>query len=121
MLENNENRGKSRDSMFLLADVNVEGVDAPINVRVRNLSAGGMMAEAAISDLIRGSALKVNLRNIGEVPGTIAWTKHGAFGISFDNPIDPKLARKPVGVKSDENITPRYIRPISTKGRAGLS
>jgi len=120
MLEKNENREKSRDSMFLLAEVKAVGASEQINVRVRNLSAGGMMAEGK-ADLERGTALTVRLRNIGDVPGQVAWTKQGAFGISFDTPVDPKLARKQVGTNKSESSLPRYARPLGKKGRTGLS
>lgn len=116
MLQNSENRGKLRDSMFLLADVSVEGRTEVISVRVRNLSAGGMKAEAK-PNVVQGDQVIVNLRNIGDVPGTVAWIKPSSFGISFDEPIDPKLARKPVANNSDDKVMPRFVRPIPVKER----
>lgn len=87
-----ETRNIARDSLFLMAQVEVEGDGASRHVKVRNLSAGGMMAEGD-APVMRGSRLIVNLRNVGSVPGSVAWTQDARFGIAFDIEIDPKLAR----------------------------
>lgn len=90
-------RDAARDSMFLQATLSPLSGAAmtPFNVRVRNLSAGGMMAESdavvALEDRIT-----IRLRNVGEVGGKVAWVRAGRFGVTFDEAIDPKLARKPV-------------------------
>ena len=44
-MSNVDTRQVNRDSLFLLAQVRVDGQDAISRVKVRNLSAGGMMAE----------------------------------------------------------------------------
>lgn len=100
-------RELDRDSLFLQARLSfVEGEDCG-EVRVRNLSAGGLMAEAPVAAK-RGDKIELELRNIGKVSGYVAWVAQGRFGIAFDHPIDPKLARKPVGqAKSD---LPRYLK-----------
>jgi hypothetical protein len=41
-----DHRQLGRDSLFLMADLRLDGQDGEHRVRVRNLSAGGMMAEA---------------------------------------------------------------------------
>ena len=89
-------RDAARDSMFLQATLRtMDGISAgPFSVRVRNLSAGGMMAEADAQPVI-GDQITVELRNIGEVGGRVAWVRAPRFGVTFDAPIDPKLARKP--------------------------
>lgn len=90
-------RDNARDSMFLQAILRpLSGGNPPaFSVRVRNLSAGGMMAdtdtEVAIDDRIT-----VELRNVGQVDGKVAWVRGTRFGVTFDITIDPKLARKPV-------------------------
>lgn len=43
--EGAHNRQDTRDSLFLMADFRVAGQSATHSVRVRNLSAGGLMAE----------------------------------------------------------------------------
>ncbi|WP_417611291.1 PilZ domain-containing protein [Parasphingorhabdus sp.] len=105
-------RELGRDSLFLKAELHiVDGEDCG-EVRVRNLSAGGLMAEAPVLTK-RGDKVELELRNIGRVTGHVAWVAQGRFGVAFDHPIDPKLARKPVGQKKSE--LPRYLRQPSQK------
>lgn len=107
-VENQEVR--ARDSLFLLADLTIDGSSEQHKVKVRNLSAGGMMVESDL-DVIQGQRIMALLRNIGPVRGEIAWARSGRFGVAFDRPIDPKLARNPVGGSKD---TVRYLRtPIT--------
>lgn len=89
-------RDTARDSMFLQAILRPMsgGMSPAFSVRVRNLSAGGMMAEADVEVAI-DDRITVELRNIGQVEGKIAWVRDGRFGVMFDVPVDPKLARKP--------------------------
>jgi hypothetical protein len=102
-----EHRQISRDSLFVLADLQVEGDRADHKVKVRNLSAGGMMAEGPVK-VLRGMPVSINLRNIGWVEGTVAWVQDSRFGIAFRDEIDPKIARAPVGAGE---TTPRFVRP----------
>ena len=105
-------RELNRDSLFLKAELCfVDGDDCGV-VRVRNLSAGGLMAEAP-APAKRGDKVQLELRNIGRVTGHVAWVARGRFGVAFDHPIDPKLARKPVGQTKSE--LPRYLRHPSQK------
>lgn len=101
-----EHRQISRDSLFVLADVQIGG-DEMHRVKVRNLSAGGMMAEGA-AKVLRGMPVSINLRNIGWVEGTVAWVQDSRFGIAFRDEIDPKIARAPVVVGE---TTPVFVRP----------
>lgn len=89
-------RDAARDSMFLQAILRPMsgGMSPAFSVRVRNLSAGGMMAETDVEVAI-GDRISVELRNIGQVEGKVAWVRGGRFGISFEEAVDPKLARKP--------------------------
>ncbi len=106
-MSDSEHRHIARDSLFVLADLCLEGSGTEHRVKIRNLSSGGLMAEAAIK-VARGDALKVNLRNIGWVEGSVAWVQAGRFGIAFAEEIDPKLARSPIVV--GEGV-PRYAQP----------
>lgn len=90
------NRHESRDSLFLMADFRTPESASVQHVRVRNLSAGGLMAEVA-AGLPQGLAVEFDVRGIGWVPGRIAWSAAGRVGVAFDYQIDPMLARKPVG------------------------
>jgi len=88
-------RGKSRDSLLLSASLKLSGMVAPVTVRVRNLSSGGLMADHAARANV-GDAAEIDLRGIGTVAGKVAWIAEGRLGIAFDREIDPLLARKPV-------------------------
>tara|TARA_R110000772_G_scaffold100306_1_gene200526 strand:+ start:1158 stop:1568 length:411 start_codon:yes stop_codon:yes gene_type:complete len=100
-------RELDRDSLFLSAILRFVDGDDCGEVRVRNLSAGGLMAEAPVIAK-RGDKVQLELRNIGRVTGYVAWVAQGRLGIAFDHAIDPKLARKPVGQSKTE--LPRYLK-----------
>lgn len=105
-------RELDRDSMFLKAALRFIDGDDCGEVRIRNLSAGGLMAEAPVIAK-RGDRVQLELRNIGRVTGYVAWVAQGRFGVAFDHAIDPKLARKPVGQSKVE--LPRYLKQQAAK------
>ena len=106
-------REDPRDSMLLLATIRVGDEGAPEPLRVRNLSAGGLMGEHGPVTLSVGKAVSVDLRNIGTVKGRVAWTDETRFGIAFDQPIDPALGRRPVGKQRANSalVAPPRDRP----------
>ena len=104
-------RKKSRDSLFLVAGLRIENRPGSIEVRVRNLSSGGLMAEYA-HPLEIGTAVEVDVRGVGRVVGEVAWTTAGRIGISFDKPIDPLQARKPVSTPQNGPRKNKPIKPI---------
>jgi len=109
-MSNLDTRQVNRDSLFLLAQVRVDGQDAVTRVKVRNLSAGGMMAEGD-SKVVRGSLVAVELRNIGWVEGSVAWKQGDRFGIAFVDEIDPAVVRAPTDATSADGYEiPRYTR-----------
>ena len=108
-------RSEPRDSMFLMATLRRASGDE-IAVKVRNLSSGGMMAECPVS-LSRGEAIEAELRGIGTVVGTIAWTAGGRVGVAFAAPVDPRLARKPLASSGPQ---PNLVKPSRTMWRPGL-
>jgi hypothetical protein len=89
-------RAGGRDSLLLVAQLRLAGETTAREVRVRNLSEGGLMVELDRMVAV-GTAVMLDLRGIGEITGTIAWGTEGRLGIALDSPIDPKKARKPVG------------------------
>ena len=91
-MSNVDTRQVDRDSLFLLAQLRVDGSDTEHRVKVRNLSTGGMMAEGEVK-VMRGSLVHVELRNLGWVEGTVAWKHENRFGVAFVDAIDPKKAR----------------------------
>ncbi len=102
-----DTRDASRDSLFLFAELRLDGRDDRTRVKVRNLSAGGMMVEDGGLAVSRGDRVVVDLRNVGTVRGSIAWVQGNRFGIAFENAVDPKLARAPVGTGDK---SPRYTK-----------
>lgn len=102
-----DTRHLDRDSLFLMAEIRLEGTEKSERLKVRNLSPGGMMAEGAM-DVVAGTRLSINLRNIGWVKGNVAWVQESRFGVAFDKEIDPKLPRQQVG--SGDAAAPRFTR-----------
>ena len=87
---------RHRDSLFLMARLRTPSLAETFTVRIRNLSAGGLMADFA-TPLDRDTPIEIDVRGIGWVPGKVAWFAEGRTGVAFDRPIDPQKARKPVG------------------------
>ncbi len=111
-----DTRNTARDSLFLLADIRLDGGDETCRVRVRNLSPGGMMAEGALP-VQRGSNVSVNMANIGWVGGSVAWVQGNRFGIAFAKEIDPAMVR---GSKDSAPCSslgvPSYLRSKTVNG-----
>lgn len=105
-------RQENRDSLFLMAEMRLDGASRVLSVRVRNLSAGGLMAEYR-EPIAQGRRVEFQLRGVGTVPGHVAWSAAGRIGVAFDVQIDPMLARKPVGQSGN---TPGYVKPILARG-----
>ncbi len=100
-------RDVERDSMFLMTDIVTEGGGAAVRVKIRNLSASGMMMEGDVVAK-RDTRVTAELRNIGLVAGTIVWVMGRRSGVAFDEPIDPKLAR--TTVYGGDKEAPFYAR-----------
>ena len=100
-------RAGARDSLLLAAQFRI--ADKPeTQVRVRNLSSGGLMAEVA-QPIPQGTPVEVEVRGVGWITGRIAWCTEGRVGVAFDREIDPMLARKPVGQGPK---TPSFVKPL---------
>lgn len=104
------NRAVSRDSLLLSAQFRLAGAKGEKTVRVRNLSAGGLMAEMS-EPIDGGTAVEVNVRGVGWVPGHVAWVAAGRIGVAFDRLIDPMAARKPVVAPRRQTLD-KPIRPL---------
>ncbi len=103
-------RGTDRDSLLLKAILRFPSAKDEREVRIRNLSAGGLMAEVPVR-VSRGEPVEINLRSIGWITGHVAWVTEGRIGIAFDHPINPKDARKPVGTGDLE--MPNYLKKLN--------
>ncbi|MGE3689996.1 MAG: PilZ domain-containing protein [Novosphingobium sp.] len=115
-MNNSDQRHIARDSLFVMADMCLDGTEELHRIKMRNLSNGGMMGEGSVR-VSRGGLVKVNIRNIGWVDGTVAWVQEDRFGVAFCEEIDPKYARAPV---SSGDQTPSHIRnAIGNRHQAG--
>ena len=106
-------RTRKRDSLFLSARLTLEGRARTHDVRIRNLSEGGLMAEYELP-VEPGTAVTLEMRGLGELTGRIAWCTDGRLGIAFDYPVDPARARKPMGPRG---ATPSGVTPLIVPGR----
>lgn len=104
-------RGMDRDSLFLKAVLRFSSTKDEQEVRIRNVSAGGLMAEIP-TNAPRGERVEIKLHSIGWVSGHIAWVTDGRMGIAFDRPINPKDARKPANAGVRE--LPLYLQKLNT-------
>lgn len=111
-MSESDQRHIMRDSLFVLAGLRVDGRDPAYRVKIRNLSAGGLMAEGDLR-VVRGTQVSVEIRNVGWVRGAVAWVQENRFGIAFDTQIDPKLARAASfpSPDADANFVP--LRPLA--------
>ncbi|MXO65471.1 PilZ domain-containing protein [Altericroceibacterium endophyticum] len=105
-----DTRQVRRDSMFLLAQLRVDGRDETHRVKVRNLSKGGMMAEGEV-EVVRGAHVSVELRNVGWVEGSVAWTQENRFGIAFADEVDSQLVRQPAGTTHTHELRDSHKAP----------
>ena len=105
-MDGSENRQIARDSLFVMADLRIEGVAGEHRIKMRNLSAGGMMGEGVVR-VTRGASVSVNIRNVGWVEGTVAWVHQNRFGVAFRDEIDPAIVRMPVREAEDNLIVRR--------------
>jgi hypothetical protein len=108
-------RRDQRDSLFVLARIKPEGqAGEGVAVRVRNVSSGGLMADASADDYRPGMRIEIALENVGEMTGSVAWAEAGRIGVAFDHPIDKARARKTTSGKRDDLFRPikqKYRRP----------
>lgn len=106
-IEQPSNRRAARGSFLMKAVVRFPATGETGEVRVRNLSDGGMMADGAIL-AERGVDVEIELKKIGWVPGTVAWVEQGRFGIAFTVPIVPA----DVTAKTSSFEKPRYLEKL---------
>ncbi|HEV2748503.1 MAG TPA: PilZ domain-containing protein [Allosphingosinicella sp.] len=103
-------RTSSRDSLLLSATIRrTQDSDSDLKpVRVRNLSAIGLMADY-VGLAMPGDAVIVTMRGIGPVSGKVAWLKRGQIGVTFDIEVDPLKARRQVGKPAPQRTKQRPL------------
>jgi hypothetical protein len=102
-------RSRPRASLFIAGRISVDRTGQSQDIRIRNLSAIGMMAECGLR-VVEGDAVAIDFKTIGRVPGTVAWIREGKLGIRFDYEIDPDEARTPV--KGAVASVPDYLKKL---------
>ncbi|WP_374528477.1 PilZ domain-containing protein [Novosphingobium sp.] len=113
----NEHRQIARDSLFVMAELRIDGIQGDHRVRVRNLSSGGLMAETS-ERTMRGQVVWVNLRNIGWVEGVVAWVQDSRIGVAFREEIDPRVVRAPVAAEKKPELLvhrPTYYNALAAE------
>jgi hypothetical protein len=90
-----EKRHSFRDSLLMSARCRIDENGSEITVKLRNISAQGVMAEG-IGAPAKGSKVSLELRNLGWIEGRVAWVQDQRFGILFAQEIDPARVRQPV-------------------------
>ncbi|WP_083500155.1 PilZ domain-containing protein [Sphingomonas endophytica] len=83
---------RGRGELHMSARMRADEADAGFLVRVRNVSAGGLMAELP-HPLPPDSAVEVKLTGIGWVAGRVVWQTEGRTGVAFDHPVDVSLVK----------------------------
>lgn len=110
-----ETRSTARDSLFLLADLVLEHDNARHRVKIRNLSASGLMAEGDVP-VTRGTRLQIDVRNAGMVWGSVAWREGNRFGIAFEDEIDASQVRE--ALLSPRDLAPK-LAPYAPRVNSG--
>lgn len=97
----------------LLRVANLVTDDGERLVRVRNVSAGGLMAE--ISDAVEvGSHVSIELSS-QKIPSSVVWVREGMIGLKFDQSVD--LGELLAGRKARHGFRPRPPRlEVACKG-----
>lgn len=106
-------RVAKRDSLLLMTELRDEGGNTIASVRIRNLSATGLMAECD-RVLVEGANVRLTLRGTGEIGARISWVGEGRFGLLFNQPVDPISARRPIATNVGPTATgsTRLSRPL---------
>jgi PilZ domain len=111
-------RDKSRASIFLGAVICFGEERTCRNVRVRNISSGGMMIDI-VGPLEKGLSVVAEMKGIGEVRGRIVWSTENRAGVAFNREVNPALARN---TPSAAPAAPAYAKPLlDHTRRPGLS
>jgi hypothetical protein len=80
---------EKRYSVVLRAELDGDDIDAPVSVRIVNISAGGLMAVVPPGRRLDGQ-VTMTIRHLGRFAGRIVWARDGRIGMKFDAAIDPE-------------------------------
>ena len=79
---------ETRYATFLLARICCGNAALPVQCRIPNISAGGLMAVLPAGLSVSGH-VEIRIRHAEPLTGEIVWSKGGEIGVRFDEPIDP--------------------------------
>jgi hypothetical protein len=105
-------RPRAPRTLTLLLIGRIVGERGDALCRVRNISAGGLMAEAYASFAV-GEKLRVEFRNDLALSGSVRWTRDGMLGLEFDEPaadIKQLLSERSPGQRGPGARQPRALR-----------
>lgn len=85
-----ERRHQQRNDLYQVADARIGRDPAIHSIKVRNLSADGLMGEGAVN-VASGTRLELDLPELGRVSGTVVWVHEPRFGVAFDDEV-PSLS-----------------------------
>jgi hypothetical protein len=83
-----QRRSLERQDVVNLADVQIGRDPLQHRIKVRNLSARGLMGESALH-VSSGTRLTIDLPEVGPVAGTVVWVQEPRFGVAFDDEVEP--------------------------------
>ena len=86
-------RTSERSTLILVAQLRLDSEQDSHEVRVRNLSEGGLMLELD-RPVDGGTPVWLLLDGIGEITGKVAWCTQGRVGVALDAMIDPDMVRE---------------------------
>lgn len=66
----------------------IQTSDRDFQIRICNISAGGLMAKVP-GDIMVGTPVLVTIRTDDAMTGIVVWCDGGRAGVAFDTPIDP--------------------------------
>ena len=110
-------RATPRHSMFIRSIIRRphDAVEHPI--RIRNLSAGGLMGETT-HVLRRREHVVIALRGVGDMAGHVAWVHGHRFGIAFSRTINLKLVREAM---ASRRLSQVILTHVADHRRPGLA
>jgi diguanylate cyclase (GGDEF)-like protein len=89
-----------------------------LEVRLRNISAGGAMIECA-REIPPETRVKLDLADGGVLGAEVRWSQHGQLGLKFDDEFElRRLARRRRTTSAAAMVTPDYLDPMRQARRA---
>ena len=96
-----------RQRLMRRALIGINGM--PVEIRLRNISTSGAMAESDVS-IAPGTEITIDIVGAGPVVGIVRWAQEGRFGIQFADTFDlRRLTPKKEPVNTGATLRPAYL------------